>query len=64
MAKHKAKYGKELKILTPKQILQRLPITLALVKAGHRSKILQTEIKQVIYSLYRQKKLLKKYTTI
>ena len=61
-AKHKAKYGKELKILTPKQTLQRLPIAFAPVKAGHTSKNLQTEIRQIIYSLYRQKKLLKKYT--
>ena len=33
-AKHKAKQGKGLKILTPKQMLQRLPIALAQVKAG------------------------------
>ena len=36
-AKHKAKYGEELNIWTPKQMLQRLPIALAQVKAGHTS---------------------------
>ena len=34
-AKYKAKHGKELEILTPKQMLQRLPIALAQVKAGN-----------------------------
>ena len=36
-AKHKATKGTGLKILTPKQILQRLPITAAQVKAGNNS---------------------------
>ena len=36
-AKHKATKGTGLKILTPKQILQRLPITVAQVKAGNNS---------------------------
>ena len=36
-AKHKVKYGEGLEILTPKQILQRLPIALAQVKAGKTS---------------------------
>ena len=36
-AKYKAKYGRGLKILTPKQMLQRLPIALAQVKAGNTS---------------------------
>ena len=36
-AKHKATKGTGLKILTPKQILQRLPITVVQVKAGNNS---------------------------
>ena len=55
--------GKGLKILTPKQMIQRLPIALAQVKAGHNSENLLNEIRQIIYSLYQSKKLLKKYTT-
>ena len=50
-----------LKILTPKQMLQRLPITLAKAKAGHHSGSLLNEIGEIFYSLY-QKKSLKKYT--
>ena len=34
-AKYKTEYGEGLKILTPKQIIQRLPIGLAQVKAGN-----------------------------
>ena len=44
-AKCKAKYGKGLKILTPKQIFQRLPITLAEVKAGNTSEELLNQIR-------------------
>ena len=43
------------KILTPKSILQRLPKTLAQVKAGNNSESLLNEIKQIIYSLYHSK---------
>ena len=43
---------------------QRLPIALAQVKAGNTSENLLNEIRQIIYSLYREKKLLKKYTAI
>ena len=42
----------KLKILTPKQILQRLPIALAQVKAGNNSERLLNEIRQIVYSLY------------
>ena len=56
--------GTGLKILTPKQMLQRLPIALAQVKAGNNSQNLLNEIRQIIYSLLNQKKLLKKCTTI
>ena len=49
-----------LKILTPKQMLQRLAITLAQVKAGNISKNLLNQICQIIYSLYRAKDIHKK----
>ena len=42
-AKYKAKHGKGLKILTPKQMLQRLPIAIAQVKAGNTSENLLDE---------------------
>ena len=42
----------KLKILTPKQMLQRLPIALAQVKARNNSQNLLNEIGQIIYSLY------------
>ena len=44
--------GKGLKILTPKQMLQRLPISLAQVKTGNNSESLLNEIRQIVYSLY------------
>ena len=50
--KHKAKYGEGLKILTPKEILQRLPIALAQAKAGDTSENFLNEIRQIIYSLH------------
>ena len=49
-----------LKILTPKQMLQRLPITLAQVKAGNNSESLLNEYKQIVYSLYQSKEITKK----
>ena len=45
-----------LKILTPDQMLSRLPITLAQLKAGNNSEKLKNEIRQILYSLYRSKK--------
>ena len=45
-------------------MLQRLPIALAQVKAGNRSENLLNEIRQIIYSLYRQKEVTEKYATI
>ena len=52
--------GKGLKILTPKQMLQRLPIALAQVKAGNNSESLLNEIRQIVYSLYHWKQITKK----
>ena len=54
-AKHKAKYGEGPQILTPKKILQRLPVVLAQVKAGNTSEDLFNEIRQIIYFLYQAK---------
>ena len=51
-AKTKATKRTGLKILTPKQMLQRLPIALAQVKAGNNSESLLNEIRQIVYSLY------------
>ena len=46
-----------MKILTPNQMLSRFPITLARLKAGNNSEKLKNEIRQLLYSLYRSKKL-------
>ena len=51
--------GLGLKILTPNQILRRLPISLAQLKAGNNSEKLKNEIRQLLYSLYRSKQLTK-----
>ena len=48
--------GIGLKILTPDQMLSRLPITLAQWKAGNNSEKLKNEIRQLLYSLHRSKK--------
>ena len=53
-AKYKTKYGEGLQILTPKQMIQGLPI------AGNTSENLLNEIRQIIYSLYRAKEISKK----
>ena len=45
--------GKGLKILTPNQMLSRLPIALAQLQAGNNSNKLKNEIRQLLYSLYR-----------
>ena len=52
--------NKRLKILTPNQMLKRLPIALAQVKAGNNSESLLNEIRQIVYSLYRSKEITKK----
>ena len=51
--------GKGLKILMPNQMLSRLLISLAQLKAGNNSEKLKNEIRQLLYSLYRSKKLTK-----
>ena len=56
----KASDRKQLKILTPKQMPQRLPIALAQVKVVNKSENLLNEMRQIIYSLYRAKEITKK----
>ena len=51
--------GKGLKLITPNQMLSRLPISLAQLKAGNNSEKLNNEIRQLFYSLQRLKKLTK-----
>ena len=51
--------GTGLKILTPNQMLSRLPITLAQLKAGNNSEKLKNKIRQLLYSLYRSRNMTK-----
>ena len=53
----KATQGKGVQILTPKQMLQRLPIAIDHIKAGSTSENLFNEIKQILYSLYRAREI-------
>ena len=50
---------KSFKNLTPNQMLSRLPTSLAQLNAGNNSEKLKNEIRQLLYSLYRSKKLIK-----
>ena len=52
--------GTGLKILTPKEMLQRLPISLPQIKAGNNSQSLLNEIRQIVYSLYQSKEITQK----
>ena len=54
-----SKKGKGLKILTNKQMLNRLPILLAQIQVGNNSKSLKNELRQILYLLYRSKVLTK-----
>ena len=51
--------GQGIKILTPNQILSRLPISLAQLKAGNNSEKRKNEIRQLLYSRYRSKNMTK-----
>ena len=53
-------HGQGLNIVTPNQMLSRLPISLAQLKAGNNSEKLKNDIRQLLYSLCRSKKLTKK----
>ena len=59
VAQRRNQEGQRLKILTRNQMLSRLPISLAQLKAGNNSEKLKNEIRQLLYSLYRSKKLTK-----
>ena len=52
------KEGKRPKILTSKQMLQRLPTALAQAKAGNNSENLLNEIRQIVILCINQKNLL------
>ena len=51
--------GLGLKILTPNQMLSRLPISLVQLKEGNNSEKPKNETRQILYSLNRSKKLTK-----
>ena len=55
----KKQKGQGLKVLTPDQMLSRLPISLAQLKAGNNSEKLKNQTRQLLCSLYRSKKLTK-----
>ena len=59
-AKQDETKGTEFKVLTAKQMLKKLPISLAQVKAGNNSESLLNEIRQIVYSLYQSKQITKK----
>ena len=54
-----AQEGQGMKILTPNQMRNRLPIALAQLQAGNNSNKLKNEIRQLLYSLYRSKNMTK-----
>ena len=58
-AQRRNQLGQELNILTLNQMLSRLPFSLAQLKAGNNSEKLKNEIRKLLYSLYRSKKLTK-----
>ena len=58
--KHEAAKRKGLKILTPKQIFERLPVAFAQIKADNNSENSLNEIRQIAYSLYQSKESTKK----
>ena len=55
-----SKQGKRLKILTPNQMLKRLPLLLSEISGGNSSESLLNEIRQIVYSLYQSKEITKK----
>ena len=58
--KYRATKGTRLEVLTPKQMLQRLPMALAQAKAGNNSESSLNEIRQIVYFLYQSKQITKK----
>ena len=63
-AKRRNQERHRLKILTPDQILSRLPVTLTQLKKGNNSQNLKNKIRQLLYSLYRSKNLTKQFYKI
>ena len=59
-AKYKSIHEEGLKILTPEEMLQRLPIELVQVKGGNTSQNALNEVRHIIYSLYQAKEITKK----
>ena len=59
-SKESQQEGEGLKMLAPNQMLKRLPIALAQIKAGNNSESLLNEIRQILYSFYRSKEITKK----
>ena len=57
---YETKHGTGLKILTPKQMIQKLPIAFAQVKADDNLERLLNEIKQIVYFLYQLKEITEK----
>ena len=53
--------GLGLNILTPSQMHSRLPVSLTQLKVGNNSEKLKNEIRQLLHSLYRSKKLTKNF---
>ena len=58
--KRKETEGRWLEILTRKKMLQKLPIALALVRAGKNSENVLNETRQIVYSLYQSKEIIKR----
>ena len=52
--------GQGIKILTPSQMLSRLPISLAQLEAGNNSEKLKNEVRQLLYSVYHSKNITKR----
>ena len=59
-AKLEATKGTGLKIITPKQMFQKLPIALAQVKAGNNTENLLNKIRQIVYPLHQSREITKK----
>ena len=59
-SKESQQEGERFKILTPNQMLKRLPIAIAQIKAGNNSESLLNKIRQIVYSFYRSKEITKK----
>ena len=62
--KQQNQQGEGIKILTPNQMLSRLPISLAQLEAGNNSNKLKNEIRQLLYSLYHSRNMTKQVYNI